>query len=310
MSRFALVFSLLLSSSAWGARDNTIAVLDVQGTGISPELLPTLTEILTVEIAELGMYKVIAGRDIQSMLGFEKEKDVLGCTEASCLAEIGGALGVERIVAGHIGMIGSTYVVNIKLINIRGADTEGRAYETVRGEVDALINTIRTSVRKLLGAGSKAAQAMDARPSSTPAPTTAPAPAVVAAKPEQKAPPPAQATASREPSEPVSSPAAAQAAPAPTVEATGPGRGIGVATWALWGVGAAAFVGASVTGVLVMKNRGVATGNEPGAQAAIDRAQTMRTITNVEIGVGLLAAGGGRFCIGCPAAATTRPQPR
>src|SRR5690606_27319445 len=115
---------------------------------------------------------VVAGRDIQAMLGFEREKDVLGCTDASCLAEIGGALGVDRILAGHIGMVGETYVVNIKLINIRQATTEARVYETVSGKQDLLINTIRTSVHRLLGPGSAAAAALQGAtaPQQTPAP--------------------------------------------------------------------------------------------------------------------------------------------
>lgn len=148
MSRLIGLLTFLFAATAW-AENPGVAVLDIQGTGVDPALLPTLTEILTVEIDALGTYKVIAGQDVQAMLGFEKQKDVVGCTEAACLAEIGGALGVDRIVAGHIGKVGETYVVNIKLINIKMATTEGRVYETVKGQVDALIDTIRKSVGKL-----------------------------------------------------------------------------------------------------------------------------------------------------------------
>src|SRR2546421_6199645 len=118
MKRAAFALTFLCAASAFAERSG-VAVLDIQGTGIDPELLPTLTEILTVEINELGKYKVVAGRDIQAMLGFERQKDMMGCSDAACLAEIGGALGVDRIVAAHIGKVGTTFVVNIKLINIR-----------------------------------------------------------------------------------------------------------------------------------------------------------------------------------------------
>ena len=52
MSPLALAVALLASSSPVATKDNGIAVLDLQGTGISPELLPTLTEVLTGEISE------------------------------------------------------------------------------------------------------------------------------------------------------------------------------------------------------------------------------------------------------------------
>ncbi len=126
-----------------------VAVLNLQGPESLSGLLPVLTEILTAELDALGRFRVVAGSDVRTMLGFEKDKDLVGCDDASCLAEIGGALGVDRIVAGQIGKVGATYVVNIKLINIRKAETEMRIYETVRGEEDALIAMIKRSVGKL-----------------------------------------------------------------------------------------------------------------------------------------------------------------
>jgi len=153
MTRIALfgpaLAVLLFAPTAAMAEGGAVAVLDIQGTGIDADLLPTLTEILSVEMDALGKFKVIAGRDVQSMLGFEKQKDMMGCTDAACLAEIGGALGVDRMVASHIGKVGSTFVVNIKLINIRMADTEARVYQTVRGEVDALIEAVHKAIEVL-----------------------------------------------------------------------------------------------------------------------------------------------------------------
>ncbi|HET6346889.1 MAG TPA: hypothetical protein VFH51_18285, partial [Myxococcota bacterium] len=70
MGRFWGILTLLVSSSAFAANPG-VAVLDIQGTGVDEGLLPTLTEILTVEIDALDRYKVVAGRDIQAMLGFE-----------------------------------------------------------------------------------------------------------------------------------------------------------------------------------------------------------------------------------------------
>lgn len=288
MSRFAFFVAFCLASQTAWADKAGVAVLDIQGTGIEVELLPTLTEVLTVEIDNLGMYKVIGGRDIQAMLGFEKQKDMVGCTDAACLAEIGGALGVDRIVASHIGMVGSTYVVNIKLINIRLADTESRVYETVRGEVDALIATIRKSVGKLLGRGSKAAVAVGVAPPPEPKPAPAPPPEskpepkkVVAKEPEKRA-------------------AASTAPPPPSVEAKDEG-GIGWIPVTLWGLGAISVGGGVVFGLAAKKQEELA--NEkwedddrfyaPGAQSAAEKAEQAATLSTVAYGIGgALIAGG------------------
>ena len=44
---------------------------------------------------------------------------MLGCTDAVCLAEIGGALGVEYLVTGNVGKVGNRFLVNLQLIDIR-----------------------------------------------------------------------------------------------------------------------------------------------------------------------------------------------
>lgn len=263
------VMTLLVTSSAMAEEKSKVAVLDIQAAGVEADLVPTLTEILTVEVDRLGKYKVIAGRDIQSMLGFEKQKDIIGCTDASCLAEIGGALGVDRIIASHIGKVGSTYVVNIKLINIRMADTENRVYETVRGEVDALIETIRRSAHKLLGAS----ESTETRPVAD-----AVQPKIV-----------------------TSGPAMTQAAPT-TVEAKVSRGRIGWLPISLWAVGGVAGVFGVVMGVNAKKLEGDAnrtltntstTTYDVGAQRAAQDAPKKAGMANVGFAVSALSIGGG-----------------
>lgn len=284
MSRLTFAIALTLASPAFAADSSGVAVLDIQGTGISPELLPTLTEILTVEIAEFGLYKVIAGRDIQSMLGFERQKDVLGCTDAACLAEIGGALGVDRIVASHVGMVGSTYVVNIKLINIRQADTEGRVYETVRGEVDALISIVKTAAQRLLGPGSKAAIA---RGHTGKAP--APHPTTTTPQTTVQTPPPAVQP------QPAPRPQVAVTEPPASATTTGTRKsGIGVMPWVLWGAGAVALAGGAAFGIKAKTEQGKANDmNQPGSQVAAESAPNSAKVANLLFGVGGLAVAGG-----------------
>jgi hypothetical protein len=292
MSRFAFLFTLMFAGSAWAER-SAVAVLDIQGTGLDPNLLPTLTEVLTVEINDLGMYKVVAGRDVQAMLGFEKQKDMLGCTDAACLAEIGGALGVDRIVVSQITKVGSTYVVNIKIINIRTADAEGRVYETVKGEVDALIETIKKSVVKLLGSGSKAAVTLT--PSAKPAETVAkatPKPAEI--KPVETKP---------VETKPVDTTTVAQVAePAPQLEAKGGGRTIGWLPMSLWGAGAVGCIGGAIFGMTARGKASDATASNevngtkvylPGTQVKAQDAKKLATISTIFWAVGGAAAIGG-----------------
>ena len=140
-----------LAPPAYAQLGGKVAVLDVQLTNLKEDLVPILTEVLTSEVDDSGQFDaVISGRDVAAMLGFEAQKQMVGCTDAACLAEIGGALGVDRILAGHVGNLGGTFVVTIKLINIVEANTERRVYRKVKGGVETLLDMIPKLLREML----------------------------------------------------------------------------------------------------------------------------------------------------------------
>lgn len=129
-----------------------VAVFDVQATDVREALLPILTEVLTTEVANARVFdEVLAGRDVQQMLSFEEKKQMLGCDDTSCLAEIGGALGVDRLIVPQVARVSASWIVTLKQIDIRGASTEGRVYDTFEGDEGALLAGVRTSVSRLLG---------------------------------------------------------------------------------------------------------------------------------------------------------------
>lgn len=134
-----------------------LAVLNLQATSVDPGLATTLSEALVGEVAAQSCCQVISTSDIQAMLGFERERQMLTCAEeSSCLAEIGGSLGVEKILVGTLGKVDDTYVLALKLIDIRKGTVEARSQDYVEGKAALLLAAIRRRVPELvvrLGAG-------------------------------------------------------------------------------------------------------------------------------------------------------------
>jgi hypothetical protein len=139
---------LLVSASAAGA-DRRVALMPIRTTNVDAALVPSLDAVLGVELAALGGYEVITAGDIESMLDFERQRDLLTCDDG-CVAEIGGALGVDRIVRTHIGRLGGSFVLDMALINTVAGRAEARIYETTAGHEDELIALIRHSVARLV----------------------------------------------------------------------------------------------------------------------------------------------------------------
>lgn len=130
----------------------SFAVLDLTAAGVSDDVATNLTQVLSSEIKRIDGATVVGKADIAAMLELEADKAALGCSDdTACLAEIGGALGVERIVVGHVGKVADSYVVSLRLIATREALVENRVSETFRGLESQTLNAVRYAGRRLLG---------------------------------------------------------------------------------------------------------------------------------------------------------------
>ncbi len=142
------VLALCLPSLSVAA-ERKVAIPRVGLAKVDTELGPLLTEVLTTEVADLGFINVVTSGDIDAVLGFSKVQEDLGCTEQACMAEISGALGVDTILQAQIGRVGATYVVSLKLINIKTFSVVRRFVRNIRGDEDVLLQAIKDAVVEL-----------------------------------------------------------------------------------------------------------------------------------------------------------------
>lgn len=128
------------------------AVLDLRPLGIAPDVAHNLTQIVAAQIRSMEGASVISRDDMNAMIGVERLKQQLGCDDASsCLAEIGGALGVDKLVVGHAGLLGQNYVISLRLIDVRSVTVEQRVTDVFVGQPGELIRAVRQSARRMLG---------------------------------------------------------------------------------------------------------------------------------------------------------------
>lgn len=179
-----------VSTVALAAPRTKIAVTEIKNVqGVSAGTATILSDIVVSEVARAG-HDVVSQSDIKAMIGFEKQKQVLGCSEdSSCLAEIGGALGVDYMLAGQVGQIGTRYRVSVMLVETKKARVVARAAQFCDQNEDALARAAETTVRELLAtaaaasasAAARGAPSLEVRPPPPGPSRAAPAPVGVAA---------------------------------------------------------------------------------------------------------------------------------
>ena len=148
----ALLFALcVLAAPAFAADTKVkIAVLDLQERGVDKQLAASATSLLAGELNKLDVFRVISREDIRNMLQFEKDKQSVGCeADTACLAEIGGALGVEYTVNGSLAKIGDGYVLTLVLNNVRTAQVENRTTDNI-AKLDQMSAAVGRNARMLV----------------------------------------------------------------------------------------------------------------------------------------------------------------
>jgi hypothetical protein len=119
--------------------------------GVSKETTQLLGDALAGELRRRPGVSVLTQSDVTALLGVEKTKQMLGCTDSGCMVELGGALGADRVVHGSIGRVGGSLVVNLSALDPRRSTAAASVSERLRDARDeALLDLLPTLVDALL----------------------------------------------------------------------------------------------------------------------------------------------------------------
>jgi hypothetical protein len=131
-----------------------IAILDVKTMGtFDPKAVQGLSMVVTSE-AERFPLKVVAGADLSALMGFEQQKQLLGCSDSSCLAELGGALGVDYLLSVQVSEVGDVWLLSATLLDVIKANSIKRVSRKV-AQVRDLVEAAQAATYEALEAVAK-----------------------------------------------------------------------------------------------------------------------------------------------------------
>lgn len=131
-----------------------IAVHAIDPGNVDALLARVVTDATVAELRKLQGLEVVAMDEIKAMLDQEAQKQLVGCSDESCLAEIAEALGVDGIVIGTLARVGDETVFGLKRIDQRAAKTVGQsserlAHEDSGSEAEACLAAVGPAVERL-----------------------------------------------------------------------------------------------------------------------------------------------------------------
>jgi len=132
-----------------GTKLPSVAVLSVEPRGVNEQFAKLATDATTQALRDAKAFsRVVGTSELEAAIGFERQRQLANCDAVGCMAELAGAMGVDFVVMGSLGMVGTLRVLNLKLIHVRDAQAASVSKQADGDE--ALFHAIGPAVRDLL----------------------------------------------------------------------------------------------------------------------------------------------------------------
>ena len=148
MRKFILPILLITSLFA----REYIAVIDFEGIGISNDEARVLTQRLTSELINIGVFQVLERSEMKRLLD-EQKFQYSGCVDLNCAVELGKMLGAKYMVVGTISKVGRTFTVDSRLIYVESSEAYASGQYTSDGSIDNVVKYGMASIAYQLSDG-------------------------------------------------------------------------------------------------------------------------------------------------------------
>lgn len=144
----SLVF--LFCFSVHAQEKETLVIMDLKAIGVDQSTALNLSERMRAAIASTGTYILVSREEMENILKEHEFQKSDMCDSTKCFAEIGGALGAKKMIAGSVGKVGETYTLALKLIDITQVKEERSIAEDCKCPVDEMLGVVDRAGRKLV----------------------------------------------------------------------------------------------------------------------------------------------------------------
>ncbi len=135
-----------LASADISSRPISVGVTNLGGKGISEDVASTLTDALRAELLETGRFAIMEREQMNEILKEQGFQQSGACSEEGCLVEMGQILGVDHLVTGSVGLVGQTFSINVRLVDMATGKILKNIKEYFKGKIDHVLTTVIKSV--------------------------------------------------------------------------------------------------------------------------------------------------------------------
>jgi len=134
------------------AKPPVVAVLPFSTIGQDSTAGLVLSDAIAMEILRTRKARVLERSQIQAILDEQGLQQSGLCDAQECAIQVGRILGVQRIVVGSLGKLGTTNTLNLRLVDIGSSEIVAFASEQTEGPIQSMLQKpVRRAVEQLFG---------------------------------------------------------------------------------------------------------------------------------------------------------------
>lgn len=142
---------IVCSLAAQEATRITVAVIDLNADDLNASAVVTLSNTVRKELLQSGQYTVVDRSNMETLLKEQGFQSSGICNDLACMVKVGNMLGVQKMIGGNIGKLGSKYIVDLQIIDVESSRIDKLESENYVGPVEELDAALRRITRRLIG---------------------------------------------------------------------------------------------------------------------------------------------------------------
>ncbi len=153
ISFHAILISLcmIISLSAQIKKVNYAVIGLKNAEGVSAGEADIIADRLRIELFNTGAANMMERDQMQEILSEQGFQQSGACTDEACMIELGQLLGVERLISGSIGKLGSMFLLNFRAIDVQTARIIKVVSHDITGGIEDVVKYLPNIALQLTG---------------------------------------------------------------------------------------------------------------------------------------------------------------
>lgn len=138
--KFLLLLVLGLAGLAASQdRAPLVAVMPLQTRGVDSNATRILEDAIADGLVGTGTMRLMERAQMNQVLAEQGFQESGTCDQSECAVQVGKLLGVQRAVVGSVGLLGKTYVINTRVVDIGTGEVLRSSQQRLTGEIDQVL---------------------------------------------------------------------------------------------------------------------------------------------------------------------------